>query len=567
MPFKAMHLLSPELQKAYYHRQRQDTHGPDLVEVPIPNFDQLDSPSHHPSKISLREYAFQMSNEKVPIKLDIDKGTKHQDTVFRVHRSLKDAAKERIGKWLHQYMDVTICWSPDQECGASVFNLDSASKLLTNKFAQAAQDYLAYFPALQISQRPTEAKKPNAWQPKGNLATGPPTNIIDDGHTVATTTSSVTNSSKVTGDLQSLRKNIRKVAFSHKHLEAAFVENFMDVEETELCMLAAFNNYRERVERLEMARQRQSAINSLHIKLTQDPATSSRDGTADKLLALIFQDNARVREDRVFSETEIPSPSLPEHAEQIRTEAKKNKAHFAQLLKSENIPEGKPLEFGDLTEFEVASDDNSEEMLRLTDVDMMDNTDAQTHGEVYSIPEEDPEIEGSESPSPEESSQNNATESILDEISLTPETSQGETSLAKAAKMDKSGTITTPIGVSISQLSEREASKHNEWVTLPNKRSPRPHGSPERESKTQRKGSPQKSPCISSTQENRYSPLLDHVQVIDLMDCENTEINTGVVSDNQSMDLEVSGYKTDHTSNCSSRPGVLSSYNGALDRI
>jgi hypothetical protein len=88
-----MHLLSPEIQRAYYHRQRQDTHGADLVKVTIPNFYGLDTPSNHVSSISLREYVFSMSLDKSPIKLDIDNGTKSQDTVFRVHRSLKDMAK------------------------------------------------------------------------------------------------------------------------------------------------------------------------------------------------------------------------------------------------------------------------------------------------------------------------------------------------------------------------------------------------------------------------------------------------------------------------------------------
>ena len=90
--------------------------------------------------------------------------------------------------------------------------------------------------------------------------------------------------------------------------------------------MAAFNNYRKRVERFELACQHQSAISSLHIKLTLDPENSSKDGTADKLLALIFQENA----------------------------------HFVNLIQEEHIPDGESLEFGDLTEFEVASADDSE---------------------------------------------------------------------------------------------------------------------------------------------------------------------------------------------------------------
>ncbi len=91
------------------------------------------------------------------------------------------------------------------------------------QFEQAAQDYIKQFPALSVheSTAPKEDRKKNVWQSTHD-STGPPKTILEDA-TVATTTSSVTHSTKVTNDLQSLRKNIRKVAFSHKHLEAAFV--------------------------------------------------------------------------------------------------------------------------------------------------------------------------------------------------------------------------------------------------------------------------------------------------------------------------------------------------------
>jgi hypothetical protein len=159
-----------------------------------------------------------------------------------------------------------------------------------------------------------------------------------------------------------LCQNIRKVAFSHKRLEVSILENFMDDEENELNLMASFNNYKERVERLELAQQRQCAINSLHVKYTLDPETSSQDGTADKLLALLFQDNSRVREDRELSNSESPNPGLTNEAEKLRLEARKNKEHFAKLLLEETIPDGESMAFGDLTEFEVESDDGSEDI-------------------------------------------------------------------------------------------------------------------------------------------------------------------------------------------------------------
>ncbi len=114
MPFKAMHLLPPEIQRTYYHRQRQDTHGSDLIEIPIPGFDGLDLPSNHPSSMTLRNYVFSMSSDTIPIRIDIDNGTKSQDTVFRVTRSAKEDAKNRIAQWLNRYMNVNIVWSLDK---------------------------------------------------------------------------------------------------------------------------------------------------------------------------------------------------------------------------------------------------------------------------------------------------------------------------------------------------------------------------------------------------------------------------------------------------------------------
>ena len=96
MPFKAMYLLSSDSQKAYYHQQRQDTHGADLVEVLIPNFDALDTPSMHPTSMSLWEYALNISSEGFPISLNINNGTKTQDTLFASLELLKTLQRKRL---------------------------------------------------------------------------------------------------------------------------------------------------------------------------------------------------------------------------------------------------------------------------------------------------------------------------------------------------------------------------------------------------------------------------------------------------------------------------------------
>ncbi len=96
MPFKAMHLLSSESQKAYYHRQRQDTHGADLVEVPIPNFDALDTPSMHPTSMSLREYAFNISSEAFPIQPTLIMAQRLKKPFFALLELLKTLQRKRL---------------------------------------------------------------------------------------------------------------------------------------------------------------------------------------------------------------------------------------------------------------------------------------------------------------------------------------------------------------------------------------------------------------------------------------------------------------------------------------
>jgi hypothetical protein len=229
-------------------------------------------------------------------------------------------------------------------------------------------------------------------------------------------------------------------------------------------------------------------------------------------------------------------------------------------LKEENIPEGKPMEFQDLTEIEVASNAESEDMSKLTDVDM-DTTDVQPQGDVYSIPEEDDDMGG---PKPAEETLRNANDYT-----------DRETSLSKAAKMGSTiPNMTETQNHSIhpktthSEHTMTEYATKADWVTPPHKRSPRHNDNQERESKTHRKGSPQKSPHSFSQPDNRYSPLLDNAT--DLMDHELTERKNMESSQEKvfaSGDVLESGYETEITSNISHRMEEPQSHNHALDQI
>jgi hypothetical protein len=84
--------------------------------------------------------------------------------------------------------------------------------------------------------------------------------------------------------------------------------------------------------------------------------------TVEKLLALVFQENARAKEDYRYSITKVPPPDLPLEAAKLRSEARKNKEHFGAIMLQDKIPDGEPQSFVDLTEFEVTHGDDSEAM-------------------------------------------------------------------------------------------------------------------------------------------------------------------------------------------------------------
>ncbi len=330
LPFKAMHNLTADIQHSYYHCQKQETTGKHLVEIPIPHFDALDDCNRSP--ITLREFAFSLSKSPHSLSFDIDDGKRSTETVIRVHQDQKTLVKNLIANWLDQSMHFLVKWDEAREYNSKVFRLDEDSKAMTNTFARAAKTYMQDFPSIQSTDtmpaaRTSKSEPKNDW----NKA-GPPPMVHADVQTVATTASSFTTSSKLNSDIYTLRQNIRKVAFSHKRLEASVLQNFMDSKEQELQILASLRHHQERLERLEEAQQRQAAINSLHIKLTLDPDICSCDGTTDKLVKLLLQDNQSARDDRTFRNEVPPCPALPAEAERCCQEANRNKHHFTALL-------------------------------------------------------------------------------------------------------------------------------------------------------------------------------------------------------------------------------------------
>ena len=120
-----MHNLSVAYQRAYYHRQKQETHGNQLVEIPLPNFEDLDVPSSNSTTpLTLCKFAFSLSKPPHSIRLDIDNGTRSSETVIRVHKDYKILAKNLIANWLMSSMKISITWDKTRKYNAKVFHLD-----------------------------------------------------------------------------------------------------------------------------------------------------------------------------------------------------------------------------------------------------------------------------------------------------------------------------------------------------------------------------------------------------------------------------------------------------------
>ncbi len=110
------------------------------------------------------------------------------------------------------------------------------------------------------------------------------------------------------------------MALSHKRLQEAVLKNFINVDETKMNLTASSEAYRERMNRLEIACQRQSAINFLHTSITLDPDNSSTVDMAKQLINLVLKDIEAAKDDKEMIQQAPPLYSLPNPTFQDLTE-------------------------------------------------------------------------------------------------------------------------------------------------------------------------------------------------------------------------------------------------------
>ena len=278
MPFHVMGSLDKRSQKIYYKSHKLRTTGNSIVEVVIPAFHSLDTNVQvnlGASATSLRHFVFDLSQQGRKMKIDIDDGTRTGETVILVNSENKTEAMELIQRWLDKHFEFKVSWEESMMYHSSTFNLSPEARTVATKYANVAADLLKDFPSLPTPQSAKQGKelqrksKPkNTWvdiaklTPLMNNAVRGDNTGNDDNRT-ATTTSSTR--ATMAPDFHILRKNITKVAVHHKQLEAKIIENFLDDQRQYEDLLITINDFRSRLDNLDIAHQRQAIINQAQL--------------------------------------------------------------------------------------------------------------------------------------------------------------------------------------------------------------------------------------------------------------------------------------------------------------
>jgi hypothetical protein len=97
----------------------------------------------------LRDYAFDLFQDHPEVRIDIDNGTRTQDTVIRVSSTVQTQAKQLITQWLQEQASINVVWG--ETYGFNMFHLDEASRSMTNKFEEAATQYKHAHPLKPLS--------------------------------------------------------------------------------------------------------------------------------------------------------------------------------------------------------------------------------------------------------------------------------------------------------------------------------------------------------------------------------------------------------------------------------
>ena len=356
-PFRVLYTLDVKTQNALYKTHKNRIQGPDIMEIGIPDFSELDIPAAANQK-TLRDMCFDLRNTQGQnVFIDVDNATRTGDTVFHVRREDKIEATRAIESWIKRNFSKQVKWDDDQQFDAKTYRLDPKSRSLASQLTVFAfentkppQSEGPQGNALQKQVKKSNLPN-NAWidlsrvkAPPESPVIKPPVKIsVEDDATVTTMSDSTwfTSKQEATEKFRKIGNNIRNLSYRHKKLEAGqeCIETEVVVRMNQL--FRGFELHHNRLERLEAARERHTAIQIQHIQLTLDPVAAKNNGTLAKLEKLVNKEIQCAEEDRKALDEESRNPiDAPQDADieflERQAFAKRLYAHFHQKLEKRN---------------------------------------------------------------------------------------------------------------------------------------------------------------------------------------------------------------------------------------
>jgi hypothetical protein len=160
-PFQVMYTLDAKTQASIYKAHKSRQLGPNMVEISIPDFDDLDSPAKHSSTtlpVSLRDFVFDLTDGKGKnVYCDIDNSTRSEHTVMQVENAQKEFVMTAVQKWVKQNLEITINWENHHQFKSITHKLDPHSRVLAHQLSEVAES-LSTICSFQLFQKHHQRK-------------------------------------------------------------------------------------------------------------------------------------------------------------------------------------------------------------------------------------------------------------------------------------------------------------------------------------------------------------------------------------------------------------------------
>ncbi len=341
-----MYSLDARTQSVLYKTHKSRITGPDMIEITIPGFHDLDTATHmgnSNSNQSLRDLCFELKDAQGNnLFTDVDNETRLHETVLQVKKSEKKEVLSIIEIWIKNQFHFRVQWNDASQYDTSTYCLDPKSRALANQLSALA----LFDQNLPVKPVPSKAipQKAASTHPMGNAwldltkvkeLASPPVSTTkstqEDEATVTTLLESTLQSQSILRSAASKKFNqfgnhLRNLSYRHKKVEAGLECLEISVNLQLNTLFRSFEMHHNCLERLEAAHERQVALQTQHLQLTLDPAKAQQDGTLHSLQKLIIEEFRQIKQDKLTLEQERSSVFDTPHAEDKEVLDRKQRA-------------------------------------------------------------------------------------------------------------------------------------------------------------------------------------------------------------------------------------------------